>query len=125
MKKMYIALILVFVAVFLGAFAQISLKNGMNKLGVIEFGEIIKPSGFSKVFTNGFVLLGVVLYAVSLLAWLSALSRLDVSFMYPLISVGYVITAIFAFIFLKENITLIRWAGILFIVFGSFLIARS
>lgn len=119
------ALIFLFAAILLGAFGQIAMKYGMNKVGEITASSFFSLSGFFKVFGNAYVVLGVGLYIVSLLTWLIALSRLDVSFMYPLIAVGYVIVAMFAFIFLKENITLFRWIGIIFIVVGSYFILKS
>jgi drug/metabolite transporter (DMT)-like permease len=53
------------------------------------------------------------------------MSSLEVSYMYPLLSLGYVVTAALAFIFIGENITLLRWAGIVLILSGCFLITRS
>ncbi|MEA1907777.1 MAG: EamA family transporter, partial [Euryarchaeota archaeon] len=54
-----------------------------------------------------------------------ALSTPDVSFVYPLLSLGYVITAILAFVFLKETITMERWCGIFLVVVGCCLIIRT
>jgi drug/metabolite transporter (DMT)-like permease len=62
---------------------------------------------------------------VSAFLWLGALSTLDVSFMYPLLSLAYVVTAVFAIIYLGEIVTLSRWAGISLVVIGCVLIARS
>jgi len=119
------ALILLFVAILLGAFGQVAMKNGMNKTGNITFSSLFTTDGFLKVFTNPFVFLGVFFYLISLFAWLTALSFLDVSFMYPLLGLGYIITAIIAFLFLKENITLFRWVGMGLILLGSYFIMKS
>lgn len=53
------------------------------------------------------------------------MSTPDVSFMYPLLSLGYIVTAILAFVFIGENITLLRWAGIVVIIAGCFMITKS
>lgn len=68
---------------------------------------------------------GLFLYMFSAFLWLGALSTLDVSFMYPLLSLAYVITAIGAFIFLGETITMMRWMGIGLVIAGCFLVTRS
>jgi drug/metabolite transporter (DMT)-like permease len=120
------ALTLVMVCIVFGATAQIMMKRGMTQIGEIKsIDEFNNPNTILQIFTNPYVLLGLFLYAVSAFLWLGALSTLDVSFMYPLLSFGYVLTAIFALVFLKEYISVIRWAGILLVVIGCFLITRS
>lgn len=120
------ALTLVMVCIVFGATAQIMMKRGMTHIGEIKsIDEFNNPNTILQIFTNPYVLLGLFLYAVSAFLWLGALSTLDVSFMYPLLSFGYVLTAIFALVFLKEYISVIRWAGILLVVIGCFLITRS
>lgn len=125
MSNMF-ALTLVMVCIVFGATAQIMMKRGMTHIGEIKgIDEFNNPNTILQIFTNPYVLLGLFLYAVSAFLWLGALSTLDVSFMYPLLSFGYVLTAIFALVFLKEYISVIRWAGILLVVIGCFFITRS
>jgi drug/metabolite transporter (DMT)-like permease len=124
-KRMF-AIVLVALSILLGACGQILMKHGMNQVGEINgFSQLISPLTLLKVITNWAVVLGVVLYAGTLLLWLGAMSTMNVSFMYPLISLGYIVTAALAFIFLKENVTLLRWAGIAVIIAGCFLIGRG
>ena len=88
-------------------------------------GDLLQVKTILDIFTNKFIILGIILYAISVFLWLGAMSTLDVSFMYPLLSLGYVITAIFAFAFIGENVTLLRWAGIVVIIAGCFMITKS
>jgi drug/metabolite transporter (DMT)-like permease len=118
------ALTLVFICVLGASIGQISMKSGMNQIGEIgSLGQLFKFDTLFHIFTNPRVLVGILFYGISGILWLGALSTLNVSFMYPFMSLAYVITAIAAFIFLKENITLLHWAGILMVVGGCFLIA--
>jgi drug/metabolite transporter (DMT)-like permease len=120
------ALLLVGACIVTGVAGQMLLKNGMNKIGKIDnFGELFAPQNLSKMLSNIFIILGLCAYALSAIFWMGALSTLDLSFSYPLISLSYVIVAVLAFFVFKENITLIRWGGIFLIIFGSFLISRS
>jgi len=119
-------LILVALCVILGAFGQILMKGGMSQVGSIgSAGQLFNLGTMFHMFTNPRVLSGLFLYGVSAIMWLGALSQLDVSFMYPMLSLGYVVAAILAFIFLKENITLLRGVGIVVVVIGCFLISRT
>lgn len=102
------------------------MKAGMSQIGEInDFGRFINLNTIFQILTNVYVLFGLLLYAISAFLWLGALSTLDISYMYPLLSFAYVMTAILAFVFLKENITLFRWVGIALVVVGCFLIGRS
>lgn len=120
------ALTLVMICIVFGAIGQILMKSGMAQIDEIKsIGGFINLNTIFHIITNVYVLFGLLLYAVSAFLWLAALSTLDVSYMYPLLSLAYVMTAILAFVFLKENITLFRWVGIALVVAGCFLIIRS
>lgn len=120
------ALTLVLICIFAGAMGQIAMKSGMSQVGEIgSVGQLFNLGTLFHIFTNPRVLTGLFLYAIAAILWLGAMSTLNISFMYPLMSLAYVVTAIVAFIFLKENITLLRWAGIFLVVGGCFLITRT
>lgn len=120
------ALALVLVCVFAGASGQILLKIGMSKIGPIsQWSKLWQWEFFLHIITNPHVLLGLALYAGSAFLWLAALSNLNVSFAYPLLSLAYVVVAIASYFILKEPLSIARWAGILLIVLGSFLITRT
>jgi drug/metabolite transporter (DMT)-like permease len=125
-EKAMFALTLVLICVLAGAAGQILWKEGMSNLGRINgIGDLLQVKTVWDIFTNKYILLGIILYAMSVFLWLGAMSTLDVSFMYPLLSLGYIVTAILAMVFIGENITLLRWAGIVVIIAGCFMITKS
>ena len=117
------ALILVGICIIAGVAGQLTMKSGMNQVGAIEsLGQLFNPSTLFRIFSNPRVIIGIVCYVVSLVLWLAALSTLNVSYMYPLLSLGYIITAAFAYFFLNESISVFQWVGITLVVGGVFLI---
>jgi drug/metabolite transporter (DMT)-like permease len=90
-----------------------------------DFSDLLNLSTVMQIFGNFYVMGGLFLYMVSAFLWLGALSTLDVSSMYPLLSLAYVVTAVFAVVFLGEMVTIYRWAGIALVVIGCILIVRS
>ena len=125
-ERAMFALILVLICVFAGAAGQIFWKTGMSGMDKINgMGDLLQLKTAWDIFTNRYIIIGIVLYAMSVFLWLGAMSTLDVSFMYPLLSLGYIVTAILAFIFIGEHVTLIRWAGITLVIAGCILITRS
>ena len=112
-------LLLVFISVFLAAIGQVAMKKGMNDVDINCVTEL------TKILTRNYVWLGLSLYGISTVFWLVALTRFDLSYMYPLISLGYILTAVFAYTFLHEHISLMRWGGILLVICGVILIIRT
>lgn len=121
----YVVLALIFVDVILNVVGQLSLKYGMSQFGNFSLSLSTLPPIFLKAATNPNVLLGLVCYGLGFLVWLIVLSKAEVSYAYPLISLGYVFTAILARAMFGEAVSVTRMAGILVTCLGVFLIARS
>jgi len=116
---------LIITGVLLNAGAQVFIKNGMLQIGYFSFKiQNVIPVGF-KVAANISILSGVACYVVSLIVWLMVLSRVEVSYAYPLLSIGYIVAAFAGKLIFGETIDLIRWAGILIICIGVYLITKS
>ena len=116
---------LVLAGVLLNAAAQLLLKAGTNAVGHFEFtGANIVPVGL-RLALEPHILGGVSCYVVSLVVWIMALSRVEVSIAYPMLSIGYVINAVAAWTLFGESVGALRLTGIGFIIVGVFLVARS
>ena len=117
--------ILVLCGVLLNAAAQLLLKAGTNSVGVFAFSaENLVPIGL-RLITEPAILCGLGLYVLSVVVWIMALSRLDVSLAYPMLSIGYVVNAVAAWQLFGEALTTQRLIGIGTIIVGVFLVARS
>jgi len=121
----YLVLSLILLDVALNVVGQLSLKFGMSKMGNFSISLPTLLSVFSRAALNPFIILGVFCYGMGFLVWLIVLAKADVSYAYPMISLGYVFTAVLAWLLLGENVTLTRFGGILITCLGVFIIARS
>ncbi len=120
-----IAFALVLSGVLLNAAAQLLLKAGTNAVGHFDFHlENILPIGLKLAF-EPHILGGMVCYAISLVVWIMALSRVPVSIAYPMLSIGYVINAFLAWQWFGEPLSAQKLLGIGFIALGVYLVARS
>lgn len=116
---------LILLGVLLNAAAQLLLKAGMNQIGHFEFSMAnIIPIGF-RVAGNLPIVSGLFAYVVSVVVWLMVLSRVQVSFAYPMLSIGYVVNAIAAYYFFGESLSVMRVTGIFIIIAGVYLIAQN
>lgn len=116
---------LILLGVFLNAAAQLMLKAGMAQIGYFEFTVAnALPIAF-RVMANLPIIGGLFLYVVSVVVWLLVLSRVEVSFAYPMISIGYIVNAIAAYYLFGEPLTSVRMLGIFIIISGVYLVAHS
>ena len=115
------ALSIILVSVAFAVLGQLFLKSGMTKIGALNVSDIFSPRIFS-VITNSSIIIGLLLYMLASGLWIVALSQEEVSVVYPLIALGYVVTAVLAKFVFAENLSLFRMAGILLIVAGAYLI---
>jgi multidrug transporter EmrE-like cation transporter len=116
---------LILLGVLLNAGAQLLIKEGMRRIGYFEFAWVnVMPIGL-QVAANPFILAGLVSYVISVGVWILVLSRVEVSYAYPMLSVGYIVNAVAAYYLFQEQLSLPRVTGILIIVAGVYLITRS
>jgi len=105
------------VAILSGGLKQI---RGAETISVPEIARVLKDG-----CTNGKIILGVALEAVFFGFLLYMLSRNDVSFIWPLTSLGFIVTTLAAKFLLDEKVSGIRWAGVTLIALGAFLTSYS
>ncbi len=118
-------LFLILGAVLLGVIGQLSMKHGMSQVKIITSGVGELAASLSKALMQPFVTAGFLLYGISALVWLMVLSRVELSYAYPMVSIGYVAVVILSRILFHEHVTGMRVLGIVVICAGVFLISRS
>ena len=116
---------LLLIGIFLGVIAQLSLKYGMNQVKIESFRALKLFDLFRKLAFNFFIVLGFVCYGLSMLLWLVILSKLDLSYAYPMASLGYFFVALASYFIFKEKISWQRWVAIGIIIFGVVLVGLS
>jgi multidrug transporter EmrE-like cation transporter len=117
--------VMIVVSVLLNAAAQLLLKAGTRVLGVIDVRAGALVNSAWGVATQPYVLGGLVCYVLSVAIWIAALSRVDVSLAYPMLSLGYIVNALAAWALFGEALTPAKLAGILVILTGVVILARG
>jgi drug/metabolite transporter (DMT)-like permease len=115
--------LILLIALFFEAIGVVFLSKGIKQVGhvprvsTVEIVRVIRAGA-----TNSNIRLGVFFEAVFFAGLLILLSKADVSFVWPMTSLSFVMTAIAAKLFLHEQIVPARWAGICLIMIGAALI---
>lgn len=123
MKGPQFALILA--GVLLNAIAQLLLKAGSGTLAGVELRAANALVIAGRLLTSMPIIAGLACYVLSVVVWILALSRVEVSVAYPMLSIGYVVNALAAWWLFGENLSGARLAGIGVILVGVWLVART
>ncbi len=120
-----VELALILSGVLLSVCAQLLLKAGTNAVGSFALTPSDIAWAASKLAVEPRILVAVFCYFLSMLIWILALSRVEVSVAYPMLSLGYFINAAAAWLLFGEPLTPSKLGGIALIVLGVFILARE
>ena len=116
---------LIFVGVMLNVVAQLLIKAGTNRIGYFEFSrDNILPIGM-RLATEPMIAGALFCYALSVVIWILALSRVPVSIAYPLLSMGYVVNAVAAWYLFNEAFNPSKVVGIGVIILGVLILTKA
>lgn len=101
------------------------MKRGVDSMGGVHLGQGPLTAELIKIFTNPYVLAGLVATAVGTIIWLHVLSHLELSFAYPFVSISYIVILVFGWLVFHEGVAAMRVAGVAAIGVGVILISRS
>jgi len=113
------------VGICMSVTGELLLKHGMNQMGVLSLNPGTLLPSLVRTFSSPFILLGFAAVFGGSIFWLAVISRVQLSYAYPLLSLGYVIVVISSWAFLNEQLSLQRVAGVLVICLGVFVVSRT
>ena len=116
------SLIIALVSIVLASGGQLLLKYGINNSGTAGVSAV---TYFWNVILNFHVISGLLLYMLSVVFWLLALRQAQLSMLYPVVSLSYILVAAGSALFLGESLPIARIIGVAVIISGVVLVAGS
>ena len=116
------SLMLIVFTVIINTTGQFIVKTGVNRVGAVGLTDVRM---IMKALTSWLVLIGFAIYFLSAILWISILSRTELSWAFPILSLSYVITALLSPVILHESFSPQRFIGILVICLGVFLVSKT
>jgi drug/metabolite transporter (DMT)-like permease len=114
------------IGLVLEAVGVVFLSQGLHEIGEVK---TISAGEIGRIIVRGAgnrnILLGILFEAMFFGVLLYLLSQRDVSLIWPLTSLGFVITALAARMVRHEEVSALRWTGVAIIVIGAVLVAWS
>lgn len=125
MSPFALSIVLILFTVCTNAAAQVMLKRGMLQIGPLDQLGANPVMVVLGIVFQPWVFLGLCTFVVSMASHLVVLSRVQLSFAYPFLSLAYVIVAAYAYFVFGEDVNALRIAGIGLICAGTILISMS
>ncbi len=121
----WVSFMLVITGVLLNVAAQLLIKTGTNAVGHFEFSRAnILPIGW-RLATEPHIVGALTCYVFGVVVWVLALSRVQVSIAYPMLSMGMVLNAVAAWYLFDEPLNATKFVGMTVIILGVIIISRT
>ena len=125
LKSFYLTILLIS-APIIATIGQTLLKLGMRKVNKLNFTALsLLPKTIFQILLVPEVLLALPIYAIGLVIWLIVLTKVDLSYAYPFLSSSYLLIFLSSWLILGEEITSMRWIGLIFISIGLIFVGLS
>jgi drug/metabolite transporter (DMT)-like permease len=118
--------LMILLVVIFSPVGNVLLGKGMKDAGPLGFGTAADAlHSILKVFTSPYILLGIVSLILFFIAYTLVLSWADYSFVQPAASIAYGVVAVLGHFALHEPVSPLRWAGVIVICVGVFVVGRT
>lgn len=107
-------IVLILTSIIMGAVGQILVKVGANRIGTVN----LDLKSFIAIATDIYLILGVLLFGTSFILWIKVLTNNELSYVYPMVSLSYIIIAVASRFLFNEALTINKIAGIGAIILG-------
>jgi multidrug transporter EmrE-like cation transporter len=115
----------ILLTVTFSAIAQLALKSGVSNPAVTEAMGGSPAEIAMAMLLSPLIWVGLIIYGVSVIVWLWVLTKVELSVAYPFVGVSFVLTMVFSYFLLGENVGITRMIGTLLIAAGCVLVAKT
>lgn len=115
----------IILTVILNASAQLLIKKGVLVLGNENLTLKLLYTNLDKLIFNSYIIFGLICMVISMITHIISLSKFELSYAFPFISISYVIVFLGSYYLFNENLSIIRIFGLFLIILGTIFVAKS
>jgi drug/metabolite transporter (DMT)-like permease len=123
--KMNMAVAYILIGTLGGSIGQVLLKKGMSGMGPLTLTADQLGPVLWRMATSPYVIGGLLVYGLATVFWLTALSRVPLSFAYPFVSLNFLVILVVSWRLFGEEISPWRVLGTLIVGVGVLLISKT
>ena len=124
MVKNLVGFFYIALTIFFTVYGQLILKWRMSMKGAMPEAFSEKITYFIKVFFDFWVISGFTAAFLASIAWMATLTKFEISFAYPFMSLSFVIVFFLSIVFFHEVITWQKIVGLILIISGLIVMTR-
>ncbi|MBE0574961.1 MAG: EamA family transporter [Desulfuromonadales bacterium] len=113
MNHLYIALTIIFTV-----YGQVVIKWQVGIAGELPSGSVEKGLFLFNLLFNPWIISGFAAAFIAALAWMAAMTKFELSYAYPFMSLAFIFVLVLSGVFFQEPITLPKMLGMVLIVAG-------
>lgn|SRR5215472_1562164 len=117
--------VLILISVSLSVVGQLLLKMGVSRLGQLDLDGMHAILSAARLASQPLVWTGLAVYGLGTFFWLAALSRVELGYAYPFLSLSYVLILLAAWIFLREDVSVGRVIGVVVVCLGVYAVGAG
>jgi multidrug transporter EmrE-like cation transporter len=116
--------IYIFAVIFLTVYGQLILKWQVTKAGSYPASFPERIVFLVKLAISPWIISGLLAGILSLLSWMAAMTKFELSYAYPFMSLAFVLVLLSSAVFFNETISPSKVVGICFIILGIIISSR-
>ena len=115
----------IFFTILFTIFSQLVMKWQVNKAGPLPIGIVEKVSFVLSLLLMPWVLLAMASTFLAGVSWMLAMTKFEISYAFPFMSLNYVLILLASFLFFGESFSLPKIVGSLIVVLGILIISKG
>lgn len=112
-----------FISVALAAGGHLIIKGGLN--AIPSMAQASLGARLTMYVFDPMVILGLLIYATGTLLWIVAVAKRDISYLYPITAINYVLVTLAGRWLFGESVSTGRWIGVLVVMLGVIVLQTS
>lgn len=117
--------IYIFLTIIFTVYGQLIIKQQVNTIANFPSGLNLIPFYIKFILTRPLVLSGFISAVCASVAWIGALSKFELSYAYPFMSINFVLVVFLSFWAFNEGINFYKIFGLIIICTGVFIVSRG
>lgn len=109
---------MIFSTVILTVYGQLIIKWRVSLKGELPIGLFNKAHYFAKLLMDVWILSALIAAFIAALCWMAAMTKYELSYAYPFVSLGFALVVILSAVFFGESLTYAKITGIALIMLG-------
>ena len=117
--------IFIFNTVILTVYSQLIMRWQVSAAGSLPTNLSDKFDYVITLLLNPWVMSGIVATFFAGVSWMLAMTKFEISYAYPFVSLNYILVLAAGFLFFQETVSITKLAGSALVILGIFVIAKG